>query len=148
MTEHFGWEFGYGETRRKHEQVRLGPGESSPGAAEIHDGHYQVYDTALSISQPYVSLKYKHNIGEKLQFFGAVGITPMKLHAAWENTDDTGVPNPMSRVERTKSIEIRKTIPLIRIGAYYRLNSSFSLRVLTTWSQTSIPPCTEIIQEE
>ncbi len=62
----------------------------------------------------------------------------MKINASWENINDTGqTPDPISLPIRTKSIYMRKTLPLIRLGAYVPLNKSFSLRFITTWLQTS-----------
>ena len=51
-TENFGVEFGYGETRRKHKQVSLGPGEFAPG------GDIMVLS---KISHPYNILVVKIN---------------------------------------------------------------------------------------
>jgi len=68
FTEHFGVELGYGETRRKNKAVTLRPGEFSPGGDNIYPpNEYQTYDTSFSISQPYISLKYMHPVGEKLK---------------------------------------------------------------------------------
>ncbi len=140
FTEHFGFEVGYGETRRKHKTVTLVPGEIAPGADEVGINEYQIYDTSLSISQPYISLKYKHPIGEKVQLFGAVGITAMKINASWENiADQTGAPpqEPVFVTFRSKTINLRKTIPLVKVGLYCPLVNSFSLRLVATWLKTS-----------
>jgi len=137
-TENFGIEVGYGETRRKHKQVNLGPGEFAPGGDPINPGEYQVYDTNLSTSQPYISLRYKHPLGEKLQFLGAIGITAIRIHASWENIeDDTQMIPPAQSNMRSRFLDQRKIIPIVKIGLYYPLIKSFSLRFVTTWLQGS-----------
>ena len=139
MTDHFGFEVGYGETRSKNKEVRLAKGEAVPGGDPVGVAPaYQVYDTSVSTSQPYISLKYKHPIGEKLQLFGAVGVAFMKMNASWDNIEDqTNLRPPRQASSRTKHISQRKTIPLVKVGLYYPLVKSFSLRFVATWLQTS-----------
>lgn len=141
ITERFGIEVGYGETRRKHKQVTLSPNEFAPGADPVLNNHLQIYDTSLSISQPYIGLKYKYPISDKLNFFSSLGVTAMKINASWENIEEPGaippIPAPAVKARRSHSIETRKNIPFCKVGLYYTINNSFSLRFITTWSKTS-----------
>jgi hypothetical protein len=139
ITENAGIEIGYGEARRRHKTVTLEGGEYAPGAIPINRGQFQVYDTSISTSLPYVSFKYKYPIiKDRLNLFAAVGVTMFKLHASWENIEDSRGPlGTIDRSSRTYDYTIRKNLPLVRIGSYYELNKSFSLRFIATWTQVS-----------
>jgi hypothetical protein len=85
-----------------------------------------------------------HPITDKIQFYGAVGVVATRMHLTWENTYDSsadggagGAPNANAAARRTKSLDVRKTLPMAKIGIYVPITNSFALRFITTWSKTS-----------
>ena len=109
FTERLGVEVGYGETRRSHKTVTLGPGDRAPGHDLIEVGQYQVYDTSVSISQPYLSLKYTHPINDRIQLFGAVGATMIKLTGSWDYVANQNGPTMhLQRVAAVNSLILEK----------------------------------------
>ena len=139
LNEKWGIEVGYGEAKKKHKDVTFQEGEVAPGVDPITANEFQIYNTAVQQSTPYLSLRYKQPVGEKLHLFAAIGVTPMKLYTSWENTaDQNGTPPQAGDVAmRSRTIETRKTIPLVKAGLYYQINSSVSIRCLATWFNTA-----------
>ena len=138
FTEHWGLELGYSYAKKNKKNVMFAVGENIPGYGEPTE-YTEKYNFFLSRSQPYLSINYKHYIGNKIQLFGSVGIAYMNLETSWTLSELDG-DNALSQAiisAKSKNYIIKKSIPLLRVGMYCPLNKLFSLRFITAWTNTA-----------
>lgn len=133
LTENFGFEFGYHQTKMKKHKKHLSPGEHSIGVTPTsHEGHEYHYRTAGPTAS---AIFFSPIPGTSLpgELFFTAGVINKRIYMKDSLFSDNGIAQTPPLVRTFKA---RKTLLRLSGGWMHKVNENFGVKTSISWENT------------